>query len=160
VDRARRRVDAQRPLAGEAERRGVLVDPHAELQGDAAQSPGQQRRLDRRRVRVEHAREVARRARAAGHLVGRQALEGIDAVRLARAQDAVPGAGVGGRRRRPEEAAAAELRRDPVLGAERLDRVDRRGGLAAQPHGLLGPAALDQARQLRPPGQHHAAVAP
>ena len=75
----------------------------------------------------------------------------LDPVRLARGQDAVPGADVRRRRRGPQEAAAAVVGGDPVLVAEGADRLDRGRGRAAQPDRLLRPAARDEARQLRPP---------
>jgi hypothetical protein len=135
------------------------VDPHAEAERDAPQPARQPRRLDGRGDRVEHAGEVRRRAGAARHLLGAQPLERVDPVRLARGQDAVPRADVRRRRRGPQEAAAAIVGRDPVLVAEGADRVDRGRGRAAQPDRLLRPAAGDEARQLRPPREHHAAVA-
>ena len=149
----------ERPLAAEPRHARVLVDAHAALERDAPQPARQQRRLDRRRAALEHAGQVGRRAGAARDLGGLEALERVDAVRLAQPQHALPDADVRRRRGRPQEALADVVAVDPVRLRELAELADRCRGRAPEPHRLLLAADLREARELRPPAQHHAAVA-
>ena len=124
-DDAARRVQHRGRAAVELRDARALVDAHAQLERDAAQPAHEPRRLHDRRRRLEEAREVAVGAAAAHRLLGRPLLERHHAELAAGRHHAVPGAGLGLRRGRPEVAAAVVLRVDAVL-ARRTRRSRRR----------------------------------
>ena len=83
---------------------------------------------------------------------------GPDAEPLAERDDALPRAHLRRRRRGPQPAGLAEVRVDPVRLAEAPDLVDRRLRSARDAHGVRRAAERDERGELRPPGEHEAAV--
>jgi hypothetical protein len=101
-----------------------------------------------------------RRPAALGQFLGRNGFEDIGAQPFAEGDDAAPGADLRRAGGRPEHPVAAKPAVDPVGLAELVDLVNRGLRRPAQPHRLGLAAQLDEAGQLGPPGEGHAAVSP
>ena len=160
VTHAARRVQHGRRAAVEARDARALVDAHAELQRDAAQTAHEQRRLQDRGRGLEEARDVAIGAAAPRRLLGRPLLEGHHAELAAGRHDAVPGAELGLRRRRPEVAATVVVRVDPVLARRTRRSRPRPPRGTRELERAVAAAELDERAQLGPPREREAAVAP
>ena len=155
-------LDAQRPLAREAQRpacpRGCARRARARraaARGRAAAGWTVAARGSNTPARWRS--EPARRADLAGRRAARKASTPCCSQRRRTPSQAPTCAGVVAVHRKPPRRKSAV---DPVLGAERLDRrrcaaTDARQSRIAS----SAPQRCDEARQLRPPGQRHAAVA-
>ncbi len=138
----------------------ATIDLHYLLTAWSPQTARQQRRLHRRRPRLENPADVDGGAGTRCDLLRRQPLEGVDPSLLAGADGAVPGAKVERRRRGPEPAGLAEVGVDPVAVAKGADLADSIGRRTAEPPPFLLAAELDQRPELGPPRQDEPAVAP
>src|SRR5207342_928879 len=125
-----------------------------------AQAADEVRGVDGRRARLERAGQMGRLVDVLVQLLGREPDELVHAVALALRDGRLPDAHLCRGGRDPEPAAAAEVRVDLVLGAERLDAADRLVGCARDPKALLLAARLDERPELRPPRRQEAAVSP